>query len=317
MRPARSAARSAPRSAARPTPRATAHTEPRPEPRSAPRTPGVAALLAMAALVACGDAAPDPGTPEAPAAPLDRDEAEVRWSMEEVDQLSEGCDDADAGCARARIVWPAFEGTDPAPRAAAAWVDARIRERGLLEGDIAPSAEALARDFVAAYDAFRADFPGGASFGWALEREIGVEAASRPVLLLQASEMAYTGGAHPNHWVRYHALHLPSGRTLDLEALLDPEAEAPVQALLEAAYRRDAGLPQGAPLTDAGLFDDRIPLVDNVEPTPEGLTFHYNPYAIGPYSMGMIRIRLSWDEVEPHLRSQARDDLAAWLAPPG
>jgi hypothetical protein len=282
-------------------------------------TPGrgslIPALLAALALgvAGCGGDASEASGEENRETTPDRDEAAIHWAPQEVDVYSEGCEEGDLGCARARITWPAFEGADPASRAAAAWVEARIRERGLLEGDDSPTAEALARDFVEAYDAFIADFPGEFRPGWALEREIEVKAATPPVLLLEASEMSYTGGAHPNSWVRLHALHLASGRALDLEALLDPDDEPAVQGLVEARYRAQAGLAPGAPLTEAGLFEDRIPLVDNLEPAAEGLTFHYNPYAIGPYAMGMIRILVPWSELGPHLREQAREDLAPWL----
>ena len=230
-----------------------------------------------------------------------------------MERQSARCGRPGEACARARLAYPDFEGDDALARAARGWTAQRMTEPTLLEAGSLASPEALAEDFVAGFDAFQADYPEDLLPPWELDRTVEVAAASGPVVVLLVSEMVYTGGAHPNSWVRYQAMVPETGELLSLDAMVTPGGEAALQSLVEARFREDVGLGRDQPLTEAGLFEDRIPLVDNVDPSPRGLTFHFNPYAIGPYAMGMIRVTLPWDRVRPHLAPATARLLAPWL----
>jgi hypothetical protein len=247
------------------------------------------------------------------ASPLPSGPPLLEWTMVEIERRSEGCSGSEYGCARARLVYPDFAGDDALTRAARAWTAERMGESTLLEAATTEAPEALAEQFVAAFDAFQREYPNDLLPGWELDRAVEVAAPAGPVVVLMVSEMVYTGGAHPNSWVRYQALVPESGEFLSLDAMLASGGEAPLQELVEARFREDVGLAPGQALTEAGLFEDRIPLVDNVEPGPRGLTFHFNPYAIGPHAMGMIRVTLPWNRVRPHLAPSAADLLAPWF----
>lgn len=239
-----------------------------------------------------------------------------------MDVRSPGCAAEDPGCARVALAWPRFtpplDGGAPlvpALERAEAWIEARMRERGLLQGedDVHPDPEALARAFVADHDAFRAEYPGSVSVGWELERGVEVRHAASPALVLEVHEFAWTGGAHPNSWRRGWAVTIPGGEVVDLAFLFAPEAEAAVVDLLAEAFRRDRGMAPDAPLSSGGLFEDDLPLLDNLLPDAAGLVVLYSPYAIAPYAMGEIRIRLPWEALVPFLRPEARRALAPWL----
>jgi hypothetical protein len=87
-----------------------------------------------------------------------------------------------------------------------------------------------------------------------------------------------------------------------------------VQALLEARFRKDAGLAADAPGTEVGLFDD-LPPTDNLDWEREGLTCQCNPCDVGPWSMGVTRVQLSRDEMAPHLTTDVVDLPDPCLSP--
>lgn len=279
-------------------------------------------VLLVLLLGACGGLAPSQGPGSAP---LDRHEPPgiARYQTVVVEHRSAGCPPRDPSvdpappsddpCAHARLEYPEFEGDDPLTRALRSWATDRILAPAMYEGDRAPSAESVARSFVEAHDASSARFPEAASFGWELERTVRVSRNAPPVVALVAREQSYTGGAHYNVWVRHQAFHPDTGETLTLDRILRPGAGPHVRSLLEAQFREDHGLAPGAPFTDAGLFED-LPLTDNLDWEPEGLTFHYNPYAVGPWSMGFIRVRVPWDELTPYLTDEVAEMLDHWRA---
>ncbi|TVP48680.1 MAG: DUF3298 domain-containing protein [Gemmatimonadales bacterium] len=273
-----------------------------------------APVLALLALAACGsqtpDDDPDPDRTTAPGAAH-----VVRHETVVAEDHSPGCpavDTATAACTRARLEYPEFEGDHALARALREWTAEWILAPAMFEGDRATSAGAVARDFVEAHAAFRRGDPDAASFGWDLERTVEVTRSVSPVVVLVASEQAYIGGAHSSYRVQHQGFHPDTGEALTLARILGTDAVRHVQALLETRFREDAGLAAEAPLTDGGLFDD-LPPGDNLDWEPEGLIFHYNPYEVGPWSTGVIRVRLSWDEVAPHLSADVADLLGPWL----
>jgi hypothetical protein len=56
-------------------------------------------------------------------------------------------------------------------------------------------------------------------------------------------------------------------------------------------------------LAEKGQFTapNEIVATDNFYVNEEGITWTYDPYEIAPYSVGVVQITLSWDEVLPFL----------------
>ena len=50
------------------------------------------------------------------------------------------------------------------------------------------------------------------------------------------------------------------------------------------------------------LFITDIVSNGNFEPGKTGITWYYQPYEIGPYSLGVIPVSVPWNELKPLLR---------------
>ncbi len=75
-----------------------------------------------------------------------------------------------------------------------------------------------------------------------------------------------------------------------------------IQELGAAALREQAGVGPKAPLTDAGLFEDKLELNENWYLMPGGIGYSYDPYEIGPYAAGQISFNLEWKDIAADLK---------------
>ncbi len=118
------------------------------------------------------------------------------------------------------------------------------------------------------------------------------------IISVRIDNASYTGGAHPNRYTSSCLFDLTSGQFMDpIQIAEDPEAfrTSAAELLLKKA---DAILEnQGSYWADykdiithwneaAVLFDE------------DGMLVVYSPYDLGPYAMGEVELRLSWDEVK-------------------
>lgn len=158
---------------------------------------------------------------------------------------------------------------------------------------------------------------------WALEREY--EAASvigRYVSVLR-SDYLNTGGAHPNTeidtilWDGAQNKRV-SIRPLFAETADDGKTMTALAALLHEAIKAEKkkrGVPQEL-IDDPQWLKEIEPKLLALGPvtlTPStetgksaGLTFHYSPYAVGPYVEGTYTIALRWQDFAPHLSDEGR-----------
>ena len=136
--------------------------------------------------------------------------------------------------------------------------------------------------------------------GWTLEREQNITYASAGLVSIAETLSAYTGGAHPNTGLAAYTLYADGERvrSLSLKDFFLPEVD--YLALL-SPYVVNALLEQGAQwLVDGsvdGFTKDELSVV-TVSPT--GLTFGFEPYAVGPYAQGTFFVTV------PFERSEAR-----------
>lgn len=158
---------------------------------------------------------------------------------------------------------------------------------------------------------------------WALEREY--EAASvigRYVSVLR-SDYLNTGGAHPNTEIDTILWDGAQNKRVSIRPLFAETADGgatmtALAALLRTeinAEKKKRGVPQE-------LIDDpqwlkgvepKLLALGPVTLTPSteqgksaGLTFHYSPYAVGPYVEGIYTIALRWQDFATHLSDEGR-----------
>jgi hypothetical protein len=159
---------------------------------------------------------------------------------------------------------------------------------------------AKSRDYLALREA---EYP-GESLNWEYSERIeplpsperGSPGAS--LLLFARIREYYEGGAHGMREARFFVIDPERGRLLRLEDLAGGENPGALRELAGAALRRSSGLGPGAPLTEAGFFEEELgELPANFFPSPEGLVLHWDPYEIAPYALGPVRLLIPWGEL--------------------
>jgi len=129
---------------------------------------------------------------------------------------------------------------------------------------------------------------------------------TKTLVTYETTAYSYTGGAHPNSASRPFTYDLSSGKIID-KAWIFGNNEATNTALL-ALIKESLMSRLGQQEYNEIYSDDTFPInVSNSVYISEGnIVFHYNPYEIGPYSLGSIDIEVVPFQVEKYLTPEAK-----------
>ena len=141
---------------------------------------------------------------------------------------------------------------------------------------------------------------------------VHIEYRNARLLTLCASKYAYNiGAAHGYNSNSYSCIDLINNRKLDITDVLDTLAGRQLlQTLMQQKFRKSYNVGSNENIS-AYLFSDTIPLSDNFLLTSKGIGFNYNPYAIGPYAMGIIFIYIPFKEINTYLKPEFKQLIAA------
>ena len=130
---------------------------------------------------------------------------------------------------------------------------------------------------------------------------IPVIATAHPQLISFRYDVStYTGGAHPNSFVKVFNYAVVGGRTrsltLDNVLLRGKRAADFSKSVLVPALNRAKKERGGDPATtlNAELWNSFVI-------HSEGLTWHFAPYAVGPYAEGGYEIKLTWAQMKGYI----------------
>jgi hypothetical protein len=158
--------------------------------------------------------------------------------------------------------------------------------------------------------------------GWSYERRYSMrsEVADRYVSVLR-DDYINTGGAHPNSnvdtilWDRTAKKRISIRpfftETADNGPTMKAMQQAVIASLKEEKKKRDAS----ETATDEWLGDVKpmllkigaVTLAPSTEPgKSSGLTFHYAPYAVGPYAEGQYVAFVPWETLKPYLSPEGQ-----------
>jgi hypothetical protein len=114
-------------------------------------------------------------------------------------------------------------------------------------------------------------------------------------LTVSQSVYEHEGGIHGNYGSRCFTFSLETGERLELGRALAPAARAALARRVERELLADAG---ASSLEQGGFLVKRIELREdaNLCPTDDGLEVRFDPYEIGPYAMGLLRVTLPYAE---------------------
>ena len=115
---------------------------------------------------------------------------------------------------------------------------------------------------------------------------------------IRFSSSSYSGGAHPNSYTDSYLFDLDMGQYIDpAQVADDPVAfqTGAAELLLEKAQEQDEEVRAGYYPEYADVIShwyDGTVLFDS-----EGMTVVFSPYELGPYAMGTVELKLSYEEI--------------------
>ena len=113
----------------------------------------------------------------------------------------------------------------------------------------------------------------------------------------RSSAAEYTGGAHGMYGETWYVFDLETGETVREADFLDPACTEEVAELMTG---RILTVLEEADAADA-LLGNPYPN-GNFSVDDAGVTWHFNPYEIAPYAMGVLEASLRWEELKPFLK---------------
>lgn len=122
------------------------------------------------------------------------------------------------------------------------------------------------------------------------------------VMNIATTYYAYMGGAHGLYSTRFIPVDIRTGQEIKLDDVLLPSGKAKLNKLLARQIRWQAKLKPNEPLTEAGLFENKIEANDNFFVTATGIGFNYTPYEIAPYAAGELQYFISFKDLENDLQ---------------
>jgi hypothetical protein len=126
------------------------------------------------------------------------------------------------------------------------------------------------------------------------------------LLIVDRTKEYYTGGAHGMSETSYFLIDSAAKKQIHLKDLFRDGTAKALQERVEAALRVYSGLKEGAPLSNGYYFEDSAEPPDNFCLTPQGITFHWNPYEIAPYAVGPVEITVPYANIEDLFNPQGK-----------
>ena len=154
---------------------------------------------------------------------------------------------------------------------------------------------------------------------WSSERGYGQEAliAGRYASILR-SDFSYTGGAHPNHGNDTLLWDKRTGKMISIRPFFTELADGgPAMKAIRNAVVADLKIEKKKRDNDnpdmslVNALEPKLLKIGPVSLTPStvagkssGLTFHYDPYAVGAYAEGDYTAFVPWETLKPYLSAE-------------
>jgi hypothetical protein len=187
------------------------------------------------------------------------------------------------------LAYPSFTLDEPAAQEA---LNALVRRR------VTTPYEAFAKDLEGFLQREPDETPAAELYPHGLEFEIAgpvVTHFSPGLVSLVLSRYEYAGGAHPNSGFVTITARIEGGRVreLTLAGLFKPDApflDTLSPLLLDDLKRQEAAFVVDGTVAELGPDD-----LDLFTVSRKGITFYFQPYAVGPYVQGPFESAVSWD----------------------
>ncbi len=177
-----------------------------------------------------------------------------------------------------------------------------------------------------AHDAWQADRPSFRDHPWTFDRGYRLRAAAGPYVSVLIDDGEFTGGAHPVSHLSTRLWNTEANRDADMETLFREIAENGPTATALAKLVRDA-INEEKKKRDVPIDEETNRWLEPIKADfstlgapslapstvvghSSGLTFHFSPYAIGPYAEGSYMIFVPFVAFAPYLTDDAKKIFA-------
>jgi hypothetical protein len=153
-------------------------------------------------------------------------------------------------------------------------------------------------NYLDAFEKFAVEY--GSFSEWFIEIQVEETFQNDELLTILINSSSFLGGAHPNYYQNLLNFDIQKGGQIPLKGLKINLGK--LFDLVEEKFKAYHEVPEGISLEEDGRFflknDKDFFLPMNMGFDNEGLVVIYNPYEIGPYTLGMTVIQIFWDELE-------------------
>ena len=116
----------------------------------------------------------------------------------------------------------------------------------------------------------------------------------------------YSGGTHGSHSYTCCNIDLSTGKKIEEPDIFVDGFEIQLAQILVDKLAKDNKLSAAKELEDIGFFSvEEIFPNNNFAINDKGITYYFNEYEIAAYAVGLIAVEVSFDELEPLLRSSS------------
>jgi hypothetical protein len=121
---------------------------------------------------------------------------------------------------------------------------------------------------------------------------------------------SYTGGAHGSHSYMNHIIDLKTGTKITEEDIFEEAYQDALAKLLVEKIAKENQLKDPQELRDMGFFSvEEIYPNGNFSIDDTGITYYFNELEIAAYVVGITSVSLTYDEIKPLLREDAKIKL--------
>ena len=237
--------------------------------------------------------------------------AKEDWTIETIEKQWEtgNCETENQPCFEIMVNYPQFQGSDTDSvttinRFIGEKVIQSISGYDFSENDESKKEDLdhIVQEIFIDFNQFLQDVPKTAANHWTIELNGGKSSETETIITVFLSEYSYLGGAHPNSYQTYLNFNKETGEVMQLEDIVTDKIA--LLKIAEKRFREVYEIAPNQPLSEAGLFDNKLTLPENFAVTQEGLLFFYNTYEIAPYAAGPYQFTIPWEQLPVNKKSE-------------
>ncbi len=137
--------------------------------------------------------------------------------------------------------------------------------------------------------------------------DISFSSLTRRLAIIKTEHYAYTGGAHGIYASSYMIFSLADGiaRHLAFSDLFLPDSSHKLLEAITSALMHKYGVDTPSDLDSVGIFTDNLHVSTDIYISDYDIIFHYDPYDIGPWAMGIIDVPIPYYNISEFLTPTA------------